>query len=211
MKDNTSESLPSFTVRGCRGRVACRHAVFGHDPVPDIVRAMDASGWDAFLSTQVHPLRHHHQFRLAVSACPNGCSQPHIADFGLIATTQINLDPERCSGCGLCVDACAEKALTLDNCLHLDEAACLGCAACVRVCPTAGLIHGADAYRVLVGGKLGRHPRLAHELGTVTLAEVPRVLERIVAAFMVHRSHRERLGDVIERLGRAYFDRMVWS
>lgn len=209
MKDNTSESLPSFTVRTCRGSAGCPHSVLAHDHGPDIAQAMAASGWDAFLVQRVHPIRHHHQFRVAVAACPNGCSQPHIADFGLIATTQISLDPALCSDCGACVDACAEKALRLDAGIHLDAAACLGCGACLRVCPSAALTRGKDGYRVLAGGKLGRHPRLAHEMGTISTADVPSVLERILSVFMAHRRDRERLGDVVERLGRIQFDGLV--
>lgn len=108
------------------------------------------------------------------------------------------------------MDACAEKALTLDNCLRLDEAACLGCAACARACPTAGLIQGVDAYRVLVAASSAAI-RVWPMSWERSHRPRPSRAGTTVAAFMVHRRHRERLGDVIERLGRAYFDRMVWS
>ena len=209
MKDNTSESLPSFAIRTCRGCIRCPHAVVTRDPSADLARILDASGWAAFLASQGHPIRHHQQFRVAVAACPNGCSQPHIADFALVATTSVLLDAEACTACGACVAACAENALCLDDTIRIDRNACLGCAACVRVCPTGALRHGPDGYRVLVGGKLGRHPRLAHELGVFSPSEAMHVLERVVSVLMKHQRGRERLGDVVERLGQNRFDTLV--
>lgn len=159
--------------------------------------------------SQTQPIRHHHQFRIAVAACPNGCSQPHIMDFGLIATTHLVLNHEKCSSCGLCVTACVEQALCLTDQIHLNESACLGCAACVRACPTQALTTGQTMYRVVLGGKLGRHPRLAHTWGTVSVAQTPQLLHRVLRTFMTHRQGRERLGDVVVRLGQKNFDALL--
>ncbi len=46
----------------------------------------------------------------------------------------------------------------------LEASRCLTCGQCVRVCPTGTLSEGKKGYRILVGGKLGRHPRLGEEL-----------------------------------------------
>ncbi len=57
--------------------------------------------------------------------------------------------PERCKGCGLCVDVCAPHVLELDvghvNALGhhpvrlTDPDGCTSCAKCARVCPDAAL------------------------------------------------------------------------
>jgi ferredoxin len=60
-----------------------------------------------------------------------------------------HVEPERCNGCGKCVNACPVEAMTLvsANDPHrpkrrkaaLDADICLGCGVCTRVCPTDGL------------------------------------------------------------------------
>jgi 2-oxoglutarate ferredoxin oxidoreductase subunit delta len=59
----------------------------------------------------------------------------------------LDLAPDRCKGCGLCVAACPHAVLELDpatvNALGhhpvavVDVAACTSCALCARVCPDA--------------------------------------------------------------------------
>lgn len=202
-------TLPTYSLKVCRGAESCPHAVIGKDVSDSILDVLDRSGWAGYLASGVRPIRHHHQFRLAVASCPNGCSQPHIADFALIAAARIRLDPGACEACGLCVDACAEKALSLDGGIRIDQARCLGCTACVRVCPAGALQSEETGYRVLLGGKLGRRPRLAHELGFFSLAESMTVLERALSLLISAGRPGLRLGDLIETTGREKFDRMV--
>ncbi len=206
---STPEHLPTYSIKVCRGAAGCPHAVIGTDVSDDIGNVLDRSGWPAFLTSGIKPVRHHHQFRVAVASCPNGCSQPHIADFGLIGRSQVAVSPEDCASCGLCVAACAEKAISLDEGLRLDQHRCLGCEACVRVCPTGALRTAEKGWRVLLGGKLGRHPRLAHELGCFALPEAMAVLGRVLGTLMSEGRPGLRLGDLIERMGREAFDARI--
>jgi len=203
------DAIPAHSVKVCRGAASCPHAVLGEDLTARLEAVVEASGWPRFLAAQIKTPRHHHQFRLAVASCPNGCSQPHIADFALIACARVAVDPGRCSACGQCVEACAEKALELTDAIRLDEDRCLGCGACVRVCPEGAITAPKSGYRVLLGGKLGRHPRLAHELGIFPLDQCEDILARVLRLFMERYRPGLRLGELIEETGRGDFDALV--
>jgi ferredoxin len=50
----------------------------------------------------------------------------------------VRIDQEKCTGCGLCVGACAAGALKLvDKKARMDEVlpACMSCGDCVAICP----------------------------------------------------------------------------
>lgn len=192
-------TLSPFVIKACKN--TCPNAVLPHAPRVELEQVVHASGWPDFLHQTVTNIRHHHQFKIAVSGCPNGCAQPHIADFGLIATAKIHLDPDLCKECGLCITACREQALNLGPPITLDAKACLGCLACVRVCSTQALTSPEALYRVVLGGKLGRHPRLAHELGEFNVPQVLVILEKTLALYMQHYRPRLRLGELVEHLG----------
>ena len=52
----------------------------------------------------------------------------------------VRIDTTKCGYCGLCVEACAHKAITLvnDN-IKVDSFKCGGCGSCTAVCPTGAL------------------------------------------------------------------------
>ena len=41
---------------------------------------------------------------------------------------------------------------------------CINCGQCIPACPTGTIAEGWRGYRVQLGGRLGRHPRLGREL-----------------------------------------------
>ncbi|MBU0718897.1 MAG: 4Fe-4S binding protein [Planctomycetes bacterium] len=45
------------------------------------------------------------------------------------------VDAEKCTGCGLCVEVCPAKAITVDKVASIASDRCTGCGNCVTECP----------------------------------------------------------------------------
>ena len=108
----------------------------------------------------------HHTMKLAVSGCPNSCSMPQIKDFGAHAIEPVYIDSDcACIGCMKCVETCKEDAITVkDNQVTIDKEKCVHCGLCARVCPVGTIKTEEKKYRVMIGGKVGRHPKFALDL-----------------------------------------------
>lgn len=150
------------------------------------------------------PFSFHSQFCVAVTGCPNACAQPQIKDVGIIGRGNIGFVESLCTECGLCEAACKEGALTLvDGKPRIDELLCIGCGDCVRACQSDALDINYPTYEVSIGGKLGRHPRLAEPFGEFDNAkEVAEGLRRVIALLLEKGQKGERLGTLLERLSR---------
>lgn len=202
------EEVKGYEVETCFGANGCPNRATTNDNLAGRLENMLASReLKTFLKQRVKgPLKFHHEFRVSVSDCPNACSRPQIVDVGLIGARRPGVSPEQaCSRCGVCVDVCREKALHLPpdgGAPVMDSDKCLACGQCLDVCPTGTLVEQERGYRVLVGGRLGRHPRLGTELeGLVPPERVPEVVAACVQAYMTNSRHGERLGDILERDG----------
>jgi dissimilatory sulfite reductase (desulfoviridin) alpha/beta subunit len=162
-------AVPVVILQTCRGVTpgGCRHgASLPADALAELVELAATAPCPAALADLARPLRRHEQFRLAVSACPSGCVQPQVADLGLVAVRETTIDAAACHGCAACAEACPDAAISVrQGKAVLDPAACLGCGACARVCPSRAIANGPVAFRVFLGGRLGRRPRLGTELG----------------------------------------------
>jgi len=112
-------------------------------------------------------LKYHHEFRVALADCPNACSQPQIKDIGIIGASKPDITQKECSLCFECVEGCKENAITFNEKAdhpNINYNLCLNCKECVNVCPVGTLTEIKNGYTVLLGGKLGRHPRLARHI-----------------------------------------------
>jgi dissimilatory sulfite reductase (desulfoviridin) alpha/beta subunit len=107
------------------------------------------------------------------------------------------------------VDICPDRAVILDD--HgdgpcIDEAACMLCGKCVSACPTGTIIGNRRAYRVLLGGKLGRHPRLAVELpGLFDTDDVVKIVGRCLAFYKANSRGGRRFADIFTPVDIDYF------
>ena len=65
--------------------------------------------------------------------------QPVEAHFDPIVAL---VDASRCTGCGICVDACPDQAISINDVAVVDHGSCVGCGVCVRECPNEALALG---------------------------------------------------------------------
>jgi len=49
------------------------------------------------------------------------------------------VDPEKCTACGECVEACPLDAIEVNDVAVVDAETCGDCGACVDVCPTEAI------------------------------------------------------------------------
>jgi anaerobic sulfite reductase subunit C len=201
-----SEGVKGYTLETCFGGSGCQNAlVTSTELVPRLEQLLEQAGLLSFLRSRLgEKLKLHHQFRVTVSDCPNACSQPQIKDVGIIGEAEMSCDPDACTGCGECAAVCEESAVILNEgrLLGTDPERCVRCAACARVCPPQALRNDFATYRVLVGGKLGRHPQLAVELARgLDTDQVVALVSRIVEIYKANALSGERLGTIVKRLG----------
>lgn len=159
------------------------------------------------------PLRHHERFRAALCACPNGCARPHAADLGLIAARDVAVDAAACTGCGACLGACPDGAVRLeDGVAVIDASRCLGCGLCAADCPAGAITAGLVTFRVLLGGRLGRRPKLGTELASrMDAQDVLGLAARCLAAHARHMRPGRRFGDIVSPQGQPGLPAWVWA
>ncbi len=153
----------------CRSKaVDCPNSLFDTGPW---IRAIEDWAKDFGLSEKLRGLvdedkvLFHHKIKFSISGCPNGCSRPQIVDFGLRGRVWPSFDEDECTYCGACALICPDRALTVENGPPLlDQEACQGCQKCSSICPVECVTLSEPKVELLVGGKLGRHPRLAQSL-----------------------------------------------
>jgi len=195
-----------YELHVCRGLQGdCPFALWRDSSV---VRALEdilsSSSWLGRVAGPAHrgALRHHVRFKVALAACPNACTMPQIRDVGIIARlTPQGIGPG-CNGCGSCRKACREEAITMrEDRARLHRERCVGCGACTHACPQEAIESEGMRLHVLVGGRMGRHPRWAEELCIVEVQSVPGVLLAFLDYLGREARPPEGAAAVVERTG----------
>ncbi len=106
--------------------------------------------------------------RIAISACPNACTSETLNEIGITGIRTPVRQPGYCTGCGTCVQYCQEEALTVrEGKIVMDDDVCVDCGTCVKSCVYGILESKPVSYRITIGGRRGRHPKVGQHLITV--------------------------------------------
>ena len=137
---------------------------------------------------------------MTLAECPNACSQPQIKDIGIIGAATPLITDAACSACAACIEACPDDCIVLPESSEkplIDEGACMLCGKCAAVCPTGTIVEKHKGFRILLGGKLGRHPQLARELpGVFNQQEVLDVVEYCITFYKQHSKNGKRFAHI---------------
>ena len=96
-----------------------------------------------------------HKFKFGITGCQNNCLKAEENDVGIKGGIKVSWKEDACIGCGVCVKACRQGAITLeDGKISVDNSKCNYCGRCFKACPTDAwdTIHG---YIVSFGGLFG--------------------------------------------------------
>ena len=198
-----SSEIKGYQVETCFGPGGCQNrAIVSDGLVEQIETLLKKEDLLGFLKAHVRgDLKFHHEFRITLAECPNACSQPQIKDIGIIGACAPRLTPEPCTLCEACVEACKENAITLDTANEyprIDMSGCLYCGKCIQACPTGTIAEGSKGFRVQLGGKLGRHPRLARELpGFFSEDRVVEIVRECLRFYKQTSKNGERFGKIL--------------
>ncbi|MBW1997756.1 MAG: 4Fe-4S dicluster domain-containing protein [Deltaproteobacteria bacterium] len=201
--DRMSEEVQGYRMEGCFGSAGCPNRAMDSGVLTEQVEGLlRAAELGKLLEKRVRGnLKPHHEFRVCIADCPNACSQPQIKDVGIIGACEPGVTEEACNGCGACADSCLEGAISVKDPQEgplIDYHKCLKCGKCVQECPTGIISARKKGYRVLLGGKLGRHPRLAKEMeGLFTDEEVTEILRRCLDFYKEKSLHGERFAEIL--------------
>jgi len=193
-----------YLLRVCGGAVGCPRALVDLAALRDeVIAALEEADLESALRRmQQGPLLRHHKFRVALAACPNACSEPQTKAVGVTGQALPHSPADPCELCGRCGTACQDGAVRLgETGPIIDAAICTRCGDCVRACPTGHLAHGPTGYCIMLGGRLGRRPRLATPVAD--LASEEQVLETLRAAlrvFVEERQPKERFAEALDRV-----------
>lgn len=196
---------PYYILNFCRGFApqGCRFNVVEDKGLVDqVVSHIEGSDWKKSMGSKVNgPLKAHEKLKISFAGCPNGCSRPHIHDLGVIGAVRPQVVEENCVNCGICSEVCKEQAISsLKDVVQIDYTPCLYCGECVRACPDEAMAVSKAGFRMVVGGRLGRHPRLAKDLRRVFYKE--QVISTLDSLFKLHEeavNQGKRLSFLIEQ------------
>lgn len=197
-----NSEIKGYRIETCFGSSGCPNPANSAESLFQSITAfLEKQDLLSFLKQRVKgDLKFHHEFKVTLAECPNACSQPQIKDIGIIGAVIPLITREECILCEECVEVCPEKCIFIESKEKIpviDGGCCLKCGQCIAVCPSGTIIAERKGFRVQLGGKLGRHPRLARELdGIFSEDEVLAIVKRCIKFYKENSKHGERFAEL---------------
>ncbi|MBT4364993.1 MAG: 4Fe-4S binding protein [Desulfobacteraceae bacterium] len=202
-----SSEIKGYQIDTCFGQNGCPNkANSGDNLLKKIEQLLKKEDLLGFLKQNVKgDLKFHHEFRVTIADCPNACSQPQIKDIGIIGASKPGITIEECTKCNLCVVECKEGAIKIDknkNAPDIDFGLCILCGQCSKVCPTGTIEEENKGFKILLGGKLGRHPRLATELtGIYSEDHILDIVKKCLKLYKNKSTNGKRFAEIVKSEG----------
>jgi len=209
-KGGMEKEIKGYEVTTCFGGAGCPNTANSATRLAkDIEAIIEKENILSFLKQSVKgDLKFHHEFRIALSDCPNACSRPQIMDIGIIGAVLPGVSNEACILCNACVEVCKENAITLDlenEYPLIDYDQCLMCAKCISECPTGTIKEKEKGFRVMLGGRLGRHPRLAMEVpGLHTHDDVLLIIKNCLKLYKEKSKNGQRFSHILSSVDEVF-------
>jgi dissimilatory sulfite reductase (desulfoviridin) alpha/beta subunit len=179
-------------VIACPGSSSCR---FG---------SIDTKSMAAKLDERYFRMDMPYKVKFGVTGCPNNCGKAREADIGIMGSRVPAWTADNCVQCDACIKFCVADAIHKEGDQYIRDAdKCIHCSACSVRCPTGAWQAESFGYTILIGGTLGKKPRLGIPLAQhlSTEAEALELVDRTLAFYKEHGQPRERLGHLLDRLG----------
>ena len=205
-KGGMEKDIKGYEVSTCFGGAGCPNVANSctllAKEIENVIRKEDLL---SFLKKNVkEDLKFHHEFRVALSDCPNACSRPQIVDIGIIGSVLPGLSDKTCTLCNACVEACQENAIELDEDDTqpvIDYKKCIMCAKCINACPTETIKTKEEGFRIMLGGRLGRHPRLAMEIpGLHSYTQVISIVKKCLKFYKTNSKNGQRFSHILDSI-----------
>ena len=144
-----AERTEVVNVTSCLGTKHCKYAVID---TLSLAKKLDEKFFGKEMPCKV---------RIALSACPNGCTSERLNEIGITGLRKPIRNAGLCTGCGTCTFYCREKAINITNGLIvMNNSHCMLCGFCIHACPYQYINFADVGYLITIGGRRGRHPQI---------------------------------------------------
>ncbi len=131
------------TVTACQGNAVCASG------------CIDTYGLAKELDERYFAREFPGKFKLGITGCRNNCLKAEENDIGIKGGIKVKWIEDKCISCGVCVKACREKAITMqDGKISIDKNLCNFCGRCTKSCPVDAY-ENTPGYVVSFGGLFG--------------------------------------------------------
>lgn len=152
-----------------------------------------------------------HKFKFGVTGCQNNCLKAEENDVGIKGGIKVAWQEEKCIQCGVCVKACRNEAITLeDGKISIDTGKCNYCGRCVKSCPVDAY-DAQPGYIVSFGGTFGNHISKGETIIPFIESheKLLKVCDAALKFFEQNGKAGERLKFTIDRTGKEAFEKAI--